>query len=273
MRKVSLFLAAAIMGLVPAFTHAQDAVSTPVTPAPVAMTAASPTAGKTFSDSDRAAIEDIIKDYLVNKHPEVLMQAMQELQKRDQATAEAKSQSAIKTAHDKIYSNPTTPVGGNAKGDVTMVEFFDYQCGYCKMSEESIQRILKEDKNVKFIYKDFPILGAPSVTAAKAALAINKQGTAKYIKFHDLLMAKKDHLTDDMIDQAAKDSGADVDKMKKDMADDDIAKQIQANLDLGNDVGVRGTPMFIVGEQVYPGALQYDQLKKAVDEARTANKK
>ncbi|MFX8762600.1 thioredoxin domain-containing protein, partial [Acinetobacter baumannii] len=85
------------------------------------------------------------------------------------------------------------------KGDVTVVEFFDYQCGYCKMSEVDIEKLLKEDKNVKFIYKDFPILGPMSVQAAKASLASNRQGTAKYIKFHDALMAKKDHLTDDAI--------------------------------------------------------------------------
>jgi len=265
MRYVSLFLAAAVFSL-PVSGYAADMTAAPTTP--VAAPAAEAPAVKTFSDADRAAIEDIIKDYLVNKHPEVMMQAMRELQRRDQAEAETKSKQAVTTSKDKIFNDPNTPVGGNPKGDVTVVEFFDFQCGYCKMSEEGIQKLLKEDKNVKFLYKDFPILGPMSTVAAKAALASARQG--KYVKFHDALMAKKEHLTEDMIYQIAKESGLDVEKLKKDMADDAIAKIVEANLKLGSDIGVRGTPMFVIGEQVYPGALQADQLKKAVDDAHAA---
>jgi protein-disulfide isomerase len=263
MRTLTLLLAAALFAL-PALSYAQDtpAASAPMTAAPAA---------KTFSDSEKAAIEDIIRDYLTTKHPEVLMEAMKELQRRDQASAETKSKEAVTNYKDKIFNDADTPVGGNPKGDVVMVEFFDFQCGYCKMSEESIRKILKDDKGVKFLYKDFPILGPMSVTAAKAAFAAAKQG--KYVKFHDALIDKKDHLSEDMIYQTAKDSGLDVEKLKKDMADDGIAKLIDANLKLGNDIGVRGTPMFIIGNQIYPGALQYDQMKKAVDDARAANKK
>ena len=148
MRYTSPALAIMMVALVPTLAHAEDAPAT--APAPTAVMTSVSTTSKTFSDADRTGIEDIIKDYLTKKHPEVLMQAMQELQKRDQASAEAKSEAAIKTAHEKIYNNPDTPVGGNPKGDVTMVEFFDYQCGYCKMSEEGIEKMLKEDKNVKF---------------------------------------------------------------------------------------------------------------------------
>jgi len=201
------------------------------------------------------------------------MEAMQELQKRDQANAEEKSEKAIKAATDKIFNNPDTPIGGNPKGDVTLVEFFDYQCGYCKMSEADVEKLLKEDKNIKLIYKDFPILGPMSATASKAALASVKQGPDKYVKMHDALMGKKDHLTEDMIFDIAKGQGLDVAKLKKDMDDDSVGKIIQANLELGGDIGVRGTPMFIVGQQVYPGAMQYDQLKKAVTDARAAAKK
>ncbi len=259
----ALFLAAALLTL-PAMGFAQDEVPAGATSTPA------PNA-KVFSDSEKAAIEDVVRDYLTTKHPEVLMEAMKELQRRDQASAEAKSKEAVTNFKDKIFNDANSPIGGNPKGDVTMVEFFDFQCGYCKMSEEAISKILKEDKNVKFIYKDFPILGPMSVTASKAALAAAKQG--KYIKFHDELMAKKEHLSEDIIYAVAKDSGLDVDKLKKDMASDDIAKMIEVNLKLGNDVGVRGTPMFIIGNQTYPGALQFDQMKKAVDEARAAASK
>jgi hypothetical protein len=226
---------------------------------------------KTFSDADKAAIQQIIRDYMVKDHPEVLIEASKVLQEREETSAKTKSAEAIKTLQDKIYNDPGSPVGGNPKGDVTIVEFFDFQCGYCKLSEADVLRIMKEDKNVKFIYKDFPILGPLSVTASKAALAAAKQNA--YIKMHDALMAKKEHLSEDMIYDIAKSAGLDVSKLKKDMADDSIAKQIELNTDLGRDVGVRGTPMFIINDSVYPGALQFEQLKKAVDEARAAPKK
>lgn len=228
----------------------------------------------TLPEGQKAAIEELIKNYLTKDHPEIVMQAMQELQKRDQASAEAKTVESIKTNKAKIYDDANTPVGGNPKGDVTIVEFSDFQCGYCKMSEPFIEKILKEDKGIRFIYKDFPVLGPQSITASKVALAVFRQGGSdKYIKYHDDLLAKKEHLTDDMIYQAAKDAGVNVDKAKKDAADDAMQKQIQANLDLGVDIGVRGTPMFIIGNNVYPGALQYDQLKQAISDARAASKK
>jgi protein-disulfide isomerase len=202
------------------------------------------------------------------------MEAMQELQRRDQASAEEKTSSAIKSKKDQIYNDPNTPVGGNPKGDVTIVEFSDFQCGYCKMSEPFIEKILKEDKNVRFVYKDFPVLGPASMTAARVALAVFKiGGVEKYVKFHDELLAKKEHLNDDIIYDTAKAIGLDTDKLKKEAESEATQKQVQTNLDLGTDIGVRGTPMFIIGSQVYPGALQYDQLKKAIDEARSAKSK
>lgn len=255
--RVTTFGLAAILFLIPALGFAASTSSTP--------------AAKTFSDADRAAIEDIIKDYLVNKHPEVLKEAIDELQRREQASADAKSKEALSQQEAKIYNDPHTPVGGNPKGDVTVVEFFDFQCGYCKMAEEGVEKLIKEDKGVKYIYKDFPILGPMSIVAAKAALASAHQG--KYIAFHDALMNKKEHLTEEVIYQTAKDVGLDVEKLKKDMASDEVVKQVDADLQLGSDIGVRGTPMFIIGDQVFPGAIQYDQMKKAVDDARAASKK
>lgn len=265
MHYAPLFLATAILSLAPALSYSETTTAPTTTPTP-------PTAAKTFSDADRAAIEDIIQDYLTNKHPEIIIQAAQEAQKRDQVSAESKSKEAVKTAQDKIFNDPSSPVGGNPKGDITVVEFFDYQCGYCKMSEEHVEKLLTEDKGVKFVYKDFPILGPMSTEAAKAALASVKQN--KYIKFHDALMTKRDHLNDDLIYQLAKESGIDVEKLKKDMAAPEIAKTIQDNLELGSKIGVRGTPMFIIGDQVYPGAIQqYSQMKQAVADARAAAKK
>ena len=136
------------------------------------------------------------------------------------------------------------------------------------MAEEAVEKILKEDKGIRFVYKDFPILGPVSVTASKAALASINQN--KYVAFHDAMMTQKEHLTDDMIYDIAKKVGLNVDRLKKDMADDAIAKQIDENVKLGTSIGVRGTPMFIIGKHVFPGAIQYDAMQKAVADERAA---
>jgi protein-disulfide isomerase len=270
-----LFAAGLFLAFTPVFA-AYAAVTPTAAPAAAAAaatttTAAPPAPVSTFSDAQRAEIEGIIKDYITQKNPEVLMEAMQELQKREAADSAAKTKAAVASDHAKLFEDPTTPIGGNPKGDVTVVEFFDYQCGYCKMAEPNIEKLLKEDKNVKLIYKDFPILGPMSVTAAKAALAAARQD--KYIKFHDALMAQKGHLDEDLIYKVAKESGLDVEKLKKDMNDEVIDKAVETNVALGTEIGARGTPTFIIADQVYPGAMEYDQLKKAVDDARAAAKK
>src|SRR5262249_763354 len=149
--------------------------------------------------------------------------------------SDAKSKEAIKTNHDKLYSDPNTPVVGNPKGAVAVVEFFDYACPYCKSTEPTIEKLLKDDKNVKFVYKDYPILGPASAEAAKAALAAAKQG--KYEQMHNKLMtaaiphgAPDAASADPAIFKAAKELGLDVEKLKKDMTDEAINKQIQDNV-------------------------------------------
>ncbi|MGB9152765.1 MAG: DsbA family protein [Alphaproteobacteria bacterium] len=257
MRKAALFLTVALIALVPAMTWAADAV-------PTAQPAAA--AEATFTDAQRAEIENIIKDYLTNKHPEVIMQGADNLKLRQQEEAEAKSKEGVAKFKDRVFNDPNSPVGGNPKGDVTIVEFYDFNCGYCKAAEEGVERLLKEDKNIKFIYKDFPILGPTSFEASKAALASVKQG--KFQAFHDALFAKKEHLTSDMIYQTAKDVGLDVEKLKKDMEDPAIKAMLSDNIKLGQDIGLNGTPMFIINEGVIPGAIPYEQMKKAVADAR-----
>ncbi len=254
MRRLLLTAALAVV-LAPFAAHAEDA------PAPAA-------APHVFSDAEKAAIKDVVREYLTKEHPEIMLEGIKELQERDQASAEAKSKEAITTLKDKIYGNKETPVGGNPKGDVTIVEFYDYQCGYCKMSQAALEKLMGEDKNIRFIYKEFPVLGAVSLEAAKASQAASLQGIDKFTKFHNALMDKKEHLNEDIIYKAAKDVGLNVEKLKKDAASEDVAKYIQSTLDLGGQIGVRGTPLFIVGESVYPGALQYEQFKEAVAKAR-----
>lgn len=251
------FLSTLILGLMPALAFAAD-------PAP----AAAPTA---FTDAQKAAIEEIVRELLTKKEPDLVIKAAQEMQNKQETEIAAKSQQALATNKDKIYNDPNAPVAGNPKGNVTMVEFFDYQCGFCKTTYDNIMKLLAEDKNVKFVFKEFPILGPNSMVTSKAALASVKQG--KYPKFHEALMRTKEQLSEDVVMRVAKTVGLDTDKLKKDMADESIEKMIKANLALGGEIGARGTPSFVIGDQVYPGAMQFDHMKKAIEDARKGAKK
>jgi protein-disulfide isomerase len=262
MCKAVLFFVAALVGFIPCSGFAAVAPAAPPPPA----ANASP-----FTDAERAGIEDIVKEYLVNKNPEVMAQAFHNLEKRNQEAAEAKIKEKISSEKDRIFNDSSSPFAGNPKATVTVVEFYDYQCGYCKMAEEAVERVLKEDKDVKIVYKNYPILGPVSLEAAKAGTASVKQG--KFLVFHSALMNKKEHLTSDMIYQVAKDVGLNVDTLKKDMADASVGDSVNASLKLGQDIGAQGTPFFIINDAFTPGVLQYEQLKNILSDARAKVKK
>jgi protein-disulfide isomerase len=244
-------LSALVISLVPAFASAADAAP--------------------FTDSQKAAIEEVVRDLLTKKEPNIIIEAAQAVQQKSATELSQKSQKALASNRDKIFNNPDAPIGGNPKGDVTVVEFYDYRCGYCKVVEPSVAQLLEQDKNVKFVFMEFPILGPQSMQAAKASLASVRQG--KFAAFHKAMMGTKENLTDDVIFKVAKTAGLNVDKLKKDMADEKIEKIIKENIALGNEVGAHGTPTFIVGDQVVPGALPLENLKSMIADARKKKKK
>ena len=213
----------------------------------------------------RQAIEAIIHDYLLN-NPDVLIEALRGAEKRLNHEADAKATKALAERRSEVFDDPATPVGGNPHGDVTIVEFFDYRCPYCKQVLPALQTLLKEDHELRFVYKEFPVLGPVSVTAAHAALAAQRQG--KYEAFHTAMMAKKGQITDDTVYQVAGSVGLDVDRLKQDMAAPDIDKALQANLALADALNIRGTPGFIIGNKIVPGAIDLDALKDMIAEAR-----
>jgi protein-disulfide isomerase len=225
----------------------------------------------TLSDAQKKSVEQIVRDLLTKSEPDIVVQGLEAYQKKQEEKQKSEAVEALTKNKDRIYKDPNSPVLGNSKGDVTIVEFFDYQCGYCKMAHDEVKKLMAEEKNVKFIHKQFPILGESSTVASKYAMASVKQG--KYEKFHSALMGHKGQLSESTILDIAKTAGLDVDKLKKDYADASIAKMVEESRQLGVDLGVRGTPMFIIGDKTYPGALQLDALKAAVAEARTAAKK
>jgi protein-disulfide isomerase len=180
------------------------------------------------------------------------------------------SAAAIAAHRHELFNDPASPSFGNADGDITIVEFFDYQCGYCKSAEEGVTRIMQEDSHIKLIYKDFAKLGPMSVTAANAAIASSRQGADKYIRFHYILMNKDVHVSDEVLSQAGKYVGLDIDQWQRDIADPAVVQQVQDNIALGRSVGVTVVPSFVIGKHIYPGFQTYDQLKQIIAYERSA---
>ena len=172
----------------------------------------------------------------------------------------------IVARQDELLNDPASPVGGNPDGDVTLVEFFDYQCPYCKTIFPSIQALLAEDRNLRYVFKEFPILGRASVFAARAALAARRQG--KYLEFHTAVMSARGKLTETRVMRLAEKVGLDVDRLRRDMADGTVDAMIRRNLDLADGLGIFSTPVFIVGDTQIPGAVEIDTLKVLIARAR-----
>ncbi len=212
-------------------------------------------------------VKEIVKQALM-ENPAMVMDALKEHQRRAQQEAADNTKKSMQTNAAEIYNNPASPVMGNPNGNITVVEFFDYNCGYCKAVFHPIRDAVLQDGNIRFVFKEYPILGESSVLAAKAALAAGKQG--KYVEFHTALMdsrAPKDEAT--ITDMATK-LGLDANRLKADMNSPDIQQLIQSDIALAQKLGVNGTPAFIVGDKFYPGALDPDAFKKLVEEFRTA---
>jgi protein-disulfide isomerase len=213
----------------------------------------------------RRAIESVIHDYLL-QHPDVLIEALRAADERLKSDAGEKAKRALAVRRKEVFDDPETPVGGNPKGDVTLVEFFDYRCPYCKQVQPRLRELLLADRELRIAYKELPILGSVSVTAARAGLAAYRQG--KYQAFHDAMMAATGQITADTVYQVAGSVGLDVDRLKRDMASPQIEAVLKANQALANALDIRGTPGFIVGDQIIPGAIELPTLKELVAEAR-----
>jgi protein-disulfide isomerase len=229
------------------------------------LAAAAPAAAADFTPEQRQAIEAIIHDYLT-QHPDELLDALQAAEDKMKAEAHDKASAALSGRRKEIFEDPESPVGGNPSGDVSLVEFFDYRCPYCKQVEPALEALLRQDKQLRFVYKEFPVLGPSSVTAARAALAAVRQG--KYDAFHRAMMALKGQIDDDAVFQVAGSVGLDVARLKRDMALPEIDKALKANIRLAEALDLHGTPGFVVGDQIVPGAISLDELKELIASAR-----
>src|SRR3954468_18777085 len=231
--------------------------------------AAAPASADSFSDAQRTDIEVIIKNYLVT-HPEVLEEAMAELTKRQAAAETQKHEASVAQNADAIFNSPRGVVLGNKDGDVTFVEFFDYNCGYCKRAMADMLDLMKGDPKLKVVLKEFPVLSQGSVEAAQVAVAVRMQdpGGKKYLDFHQKLLGGKGQADKARAMAAAKEAGLDRSRLDKDLASPEIRATLEENFKLAEAMGMNGTPSYVIGKQVVVGAVGVDALREKIGVAR-----
>ena len=230
----------------------------------VVLAAATPAIAE-IDGKDKEAIEAIVHQYIL-EHPEIIAEAIERLQAREQRAKEEAQRNAMISLAPKIYDNPQTPEMGNPQGDVTVVEFFDYQCGYCKRVFPTVMNVLNADRNIRILWKELPILGPVSQFAARAAMAADKQG--KYFAYHVALMELKGRLTEDKVMETAHATGLDMKQLIEDMASPEIERYLNETLALAQSLGISGTPAFLFGDQMVPGSIEEDQMHELIARVR-----
>ena len=224
-----------------------------------------PVSAAEFTDPQKREIEQIVREYLL-ANPSVLMEVSDALQKKQEAEQAAKASAGLIGNAERILRSPADYVAGNPKGDVTIVEFFDYNCPYCKRAVPVIDALLAKDKKIRLVMKEFPILGNESHFASRAAVASISQG--KYWQFHTAMMANEGRVNNASVMSLAKDVGLDTAKLEADMKGAAVEAIINSTYELANKLAINGTPAFIVGDKLIPGAVELSQLELEVARVR-----
>jgi protein-disulfide isomerase len=222
-----------------------------------------------FSSAQRTSIEKIVREYLI-AHPEVLQEAMDALEKRQAAMQAEKHKAAVKEHAKALFSSPRQVVLGNPNGNVTFVEFFDYNCGYCKRAMSDMLTLMKDDPKLKVVLKEFPVLGPGSVEAAQVAVAVHMQDKSgkKYLEFHQKLLGGRAHADKARALAVAKEIGMDMARLEKDMAGPEVKTTLQEDFKLAEALGLNGTPSYVVGDNVVVGAIGLEGLREKINTAR-----
>jgi len=210
--------------------------------------------------NEQKAIEALVREYILN-NPEIIPEAIEILQARQKAEAIGKIRTEIETPF------AGNAFAGNPNGDITVVEYSDFACPYCKQTTADIERVLREDKNIKVVFRELPILSEQSNSAALMALAAAKQG--KYFDFHRTMFATG-RPTPSTVEAAAMEVGLDLNEARRFMQTSEAQREVQNNIDIARQLQFTGTPAFIVGDQTAVGAVGYDGLKEMIANARAS---
>ena len=243
------------------------AIATAAAVTDVAPFATEARAAEAFSEDQKTAIGEIVKDYLL-KHPELIVEVQSALEAKMEKEQAEKLKTFMSENAKDIYRSPGASLAGNPEGDITIVEFFDYNCGYCKRGMADIQKMVESDKRVRVVFKELPILSKGSEEAAKAALAAKRQG--KYWEFHQALMSNKGQNNEANSLKAAEALGLNMDKFKADMKSAEVTEELDKMKALAKKMGISGTPHFLVGDKSIPGAPEdlHSQLETLVADFR-----
>ena len=222
-------------------------------------------ADDTLSTKQRGEIEQVIQNYLL-KNPAFMLEVFERVTRYQKEQEEKRVHNNLVRLNEDLYHDPNSVTVGSPEADVTIVEFFDYRCHYCKRNHPILTAYRSGNPGVKIVYKEYPILGPESVLASRAAIASRRQG--KYWEFHDALMLVKGKLTEQRVFKLAAEVGLDVGRLRKDIRSPAISDVIQRNYRLAEALGVKGTPGFVIGDNVIPGFLSRENLQRAVSAAR-----
>jgi protein-disulfide isomerase len=235
------------------------------------LTAPHALSAQSFTDQQKNELGAIIRDYLVN-HPEVLQEAMAELEKRQVLAEAEKNKAAVKSNAQALFDSSHQVVVGNPQGDVTLVEFFDYNCGYCKRALADMMELMKDDGKLRVVLKEFPVLGPGSVEAAQVAIAARMQDKSgkKYLDFHQRLLGGRGQADRAKALAAAKDAGFDMARLERDLTSPEVKATLDESMKLAEQLGLNGTPSYVVGSDVVVGAVGAAALKDKVKTARCA---
>lgn len=222
-----------------------------------------------MTDAERQAFRAEVRAYLLD-NPEVLMEAINILDQRQQAAA-ADADTALATANrDALMNDGFSYVGGNPNGDITLVEFLDYRCGYCRKAHDEVAELVRSDGNIRFVVKEFPILGPQSTLSSQFAIAVQQlHGDDVYFQVHEALMAMQAEATPESLTRLATSFGLDPAPIMDRMTSPEVAKIIQANHALGQTMKITGTPTFVLEDQMLRGYLPLAQMRQVVDQVRT----
>jgi len=243
MNRISTLLRQPLMHFAAAVTLALSVLSTPTG----------------AQDIDRDQVETIVREYIL-KNPEIITEALAELDRREKAAEEAARQDVLTSSADILFNSTRQVVLGNPNGSVTLVEFFDYNCGYCKRAYGDMVRLMEENPDLRVVLKEFPVLGQPSVEAAQVAIAVNAAAPDKYGAFHEALMMRRGQANRASAFEAATAAGVSEQELLAAMNTDVVGETIEEVYSLANRLGLTGTPSYVVGDEVVMGAVGYDQL-------------
>lgn len=223
-----------------------------------------------FDANNKAELEKFIHDYIVS-HPEILLEAQDALQAKQEAAQRAQTKAVIARNAKLLFHAPGDLVVGNPKGDVTLVEFFDYNCPYCRHAIDDTKAIIGSDKNVRYVFKEFPILGADSVAASRVSMAFQMIAPDKFRKFHELLLGGSGRATEDSALAVAQKLGIDPARLKAKMDDPSIDARIKQSYALADALHINGTPAYVIGDEAVSGVVGAAVLEKKIDNVRKCN--